>query len=214
MSKEIVDIYDENLKKIGSISREEAHNQGKWHKSIHCWIIRTTGDGYVLFQKRGRDKKLFPNYLDISSAGHYTSGETAKDGVREILEELGIDVKFNELIPLGIKMDIAKVGNILNREFCDVFFLKKPESPKDYNLDPSEVEGLVQIKIEDGLQLFSSEKQIVKASGIEWEKESNSWNEIEFDAGIDSFIPRVDPYYYKIFIMAKLAMSESKYLSI
>lgn len=214
MGKELIDIYDENLNKVGKMSRDEAHRTGKWHMSIHCWIVRPVDKGYVLFQKRGRDKKIFPNVLDITAAGHYKSDESAKDGVREILEELGITVKFEDLIPLGIKIDVAKVGDIVNREFCDVFLLTKDEEPDKYLLNALEVEGLVQISISDGLKLFSKQVDKVQAEGIKWVKESGSWKKIKIKVSESDFIPRIDPYYYKVFIMAELLLLRKKNLSI
>lgn len=214
MNKEMIDIYDENLKRIGTVSRDEANNSGVWHRSIHIWIVRPIMNGFVLFQKRGRDQKLFPNLLDVSAAGHYQSGENVREGVREIFEELGIYVTYEELVPLGIKIDVAKIGDITNREFCDVFLLLRSESPEEYHMDPSEVEGLVQIKIGDGLKLFCGEVDQVPAEGVKWLKEKNTWNKIRINVRISDFVPRVDPYYFKIFIMAKALISKEKYLSI
>ena len=211
---EILDIYDENLVSLGSVTRDEAHQNGNWHRTIHAWILRPLNDGYVLFQKRGKFKKLFPNTLDISAAGHYSHGETYKEGVREITEELGIVVNYNELIPLGIKMDIAKVGNIINREFCDVFLLIRNESPSEYIIDETEVEGLVQIKIQDGLDLFANRINTIPAEGVEWSKEKNNWQNISIDVKLNDFIPRIDPYYFKIFIIANSYMRGDKDLSI
>lgn len=214
MSTEIVDIYDENLQRIGSIPRDEAHATGAWHRSIHVWIVKPSGAGYVLFQKRGKDKKLFPNCLDITAAGHYRAGETAREGVREVLEELGLPVDYSELIPLGVKMDVAKVGDTVNREFDDVFLLLKDLSPKDYQLDPAEVEGLVQVEVDEGLALFGGDSDTARAIGIEWDRGSGGWADISLTVTSADFIPRIDPYYYKVFILAKAAIAGSKHLAI
>jgi len=214
MANELIDIYDDNMRPIGTMMRNEAEASGNWHKSIHCWVVRPADGGYVLFQKRGRDKKLFPNTLDITAAGHYKAGETKENGVREILEELGIDIPFNSLLPLGVKHDVAAIGNVVNREFCDVYLLKRDEHPADYRLDPSEVEGLVEIKIDEGLRLFSGENKFARATGVEWNKRMETWNTVEMDVTTESTIPRVDAYYLKIFIMAKLMLKGERYLSI
>lgn len=214
MEDEKIDVFDENLNKIGVMGRNEAHESGVWHKTFHCWVISGVNHGNVLFQKRGRHKKLFPNYLDITAAGHYITGEKPKDGIREILEELGIEVSFSELIPLGIKVDLAKVGKITNREFCDVFLLKKDMRPRDYSPDPEEVEGLVEMSIPDGLALFMGETNEVNVEGIEWDTDTKKWNDIKMDIKIDNIIPRIDPYYLKVFIMARNLLRGEKYLSI
>jgi isopentenyldiphosphate isomerase len=214
MSDEIIEVFDENLKKIGTARRDEAHKSGAWHRTFHCWVISGINGGKVLFQKRGRHKKLFPNYLDITAAGHYIAGEHPQDGVREILEELGIKVKFSELIPLGIKFDVAKVGEITNREFCDVFLLRRDMRPKDYVLNPEEVEGLVEMDLMDGLEMFMGNIKEVSVKGIEWDAEVKKWNDVSLSIGINSIIPRIDPYYLKVFIMARSFLQGEKYLSI
>ena len=115
--------------------KSEAHKKGLWHKSIHCWIVNAKPPGFVLFQKRGKDKSVYPNALDISAAGHYRSGEKIADGVREIMEELGLLVPFENLVPLGIKIDVGLFQGQVVREFCEVFLLRNTLEPKDYSLN-------------------------------------------------------------------------------
>jgi 8-oxo-dGTP pyrophosphatase MutT (NUDIX family) len=157
----------------------------------------------VLFQKRGHDKILFPNLLDISAAGHYQAGEPLEAGVREIVEEVGLDVRFEQLVPLGIKIDIGKYDDILNRELCHVFLLKEPRPVEDYKLDPGELDGLVEISLPDGFGLFTGKLKEVNCSGLERDPAANQWRQYRGVVSTDSFIPRLDPYYLKIFIMAQ-----------
>lgn len=214
MAEEQIDIVDENLNPVGTALKSEAHRHGLWHFSIHCWIVRPGGPGYVLFQKRAKSKDLFPDKLDISAAGHYRAGEVAADGTREIMEELGLDVAFDDLVSLGIKVDLGRTEKIKNYEFCRVFLLADPRPIEDYAPDPSEVEGLVQVPIDEGLDLMSGRKSQAKAEGIEWDADAEAWVPWTSEIHIDSFIPRVDSYYYKIFIMARLLLAGSSDLSI
>src|SRR5207302_643541 len=97
--QEYLDIFDDNLEHIGIVSREEAHKRGHWHQSFHCWLIRRdNGCQYVLFQQRGPQKKVYPGKYDITAAGHLTAGETEKNGIRELNEELGLSPAFENLI--------------------------------------------------------------------------------------------------------------------
>ena len=125
MSDELVDIYDDAFKKIGTALKSEARKKGYWVSSIHCWIINPKDNGFVLFQKRGSEKLVFPNALDVSAAGHYKAGEKIKDGVREISEEIGLSVDYKDLIPLGVKFDVALTGKNVVHEYCQVFFFDK-----------------------------------------------------------------------------------------
>ncbi|MBZ0275880.1 MAG: NUDIX domain-containing protein, partial [Anaerolineae bacterium] len=97
MMTEILDIYDEQLNKIGTKERGAIHRDGDWHKVFHCWVAYRdeSGRDFVVLQRRGPDTEVFPNLLDISAAGHYQAGETVRDGVREVREELGITVQFD-----------------------------------------------------------------------------------------------------------------------
>lgn len=214
MSSEMIDVYNENMEFVGTVTKRDAHKKGLWHVSIHCWIVRSEEPGYLLFQKRGADKDLFPNALDISAAGHYRAGEKIEDGVREIMEELGLKVDFESLIPLGIKIDLGLGQDIVNREFCRVFMLLENRLPNEYQIDPSEVEGLVQISIPEGLRLFAGQVDKVPAQGVEYLKDTHSWHQIDISVDRDMFIPRLDPYYYKMFILADRALREERHLAI
>ncbi|HEX9113520.1 MAG TPA: NUDIX domain-containing protein, partial [Nitrospirota bacterium] len=85
------------------IQRDEAHRAGVWHGAFHCLVIaERDGRGYALFQKRSLAKKIAPGKFDVSVGGHYAAGEDAKAaGPREMKEELGLDVRFSELLPVG-----------------------------------------------------------------------------------------------------------------
>jgi isopentenyldiphosphate isomerase len=214
MVDEIVDIFDEGYRKRGTANRELAYVYGMWLNSFHCWLYRRSDGGKVLFQKRSSSKKLFPDCLDISAAGHLQTGESALDGVREIKEELGIQVDSAKLIRLGIKHDIARMGDVVNRQFCHVFLYEIDCAIPEMGIDPQEVTGLVEISVSDGLALFSGAKSSVAAKGIEYESESQQWLPIEKSVSVADFVPRIDPYYYKIFILVDRVLKGEQHLAI
>lgn len=214
MEEEIVDIFDENYRHIGTSTKTEARKKGDWVQSIHTWIINPNKDGYVLFQKRGRHKKIYPNALDISAAGHYKAGEKIEEGIREISEELGLNVKFTDLISLGVKFDIGKVGENIIHEFCHTFLLKSSLEPNQYEFVDGEVDGLVQVSITDGLRLFGGQQKEVVATGIEWIPETKQYIPISLNVTKELFIPRIDQYYYKIFILAQRLLNGEENLAI
>lgn len=204
MADELIDICDENMQPIGRAMKSLAHKTGLWHETIHCWFIRREADrAFLQFQKRGGDKALFPDFLDITAAGHYQAGEVLKDGVREILEEVGIPVAFEDMVPLGIKIDLGKTESIINREFCHVFLYETRKTIKELLPNPEEVEGLVEIDSQDGLALFSGRIQDVAANGVEWDRGSRTWHDVAMRVSVGQFIPRIDSYYYKMFINAE-----------
>lgn len=125
MSDEYFDILDASGNKTGEIiSRDNAHSRGAWHRTVHVWILNQNGD--VLLQRRSADKDFFPNMLDISSAGHLLAGEDSLSGaVREIKEELGIDVKPEELRFIKTsKNSFNYKPGFMENQFEDLYILR------------------------------------------------------------------------------------------
>ena len=71
---ERIDIYDANLNHLGAMDRMEAHMQGQWHQTFHCWIVSSVSGGRILLQKRSDSMRNFPRLLDVSAAGHLEAG--------------------------------------------------------------------------------------------------------------------------------------------
>lgn len=142
---------------VGIATREEIHRKGIWHDTFHCWIVEMAeGAPYIHLQLRSPDKKDFPDLLDISAAGHILAHETVEDGAREIREELGIDVKFDELIPLGIIKDQLAVQNFLDNERCHVFLYKTDQNLDGvYKFQQEEVASMFKFDFQDFSELCS-----------------------------------------------------------
>lgn len=212
---EYIDTFDESMKFLGKKTKSEVHQTGAWHRTIHCWIVRSDETGqYVVFQKRSATKKSFPNFLDISAAGHYQSGEHIEDGVREIVEELGIKVRFTDLLYLGIKFDVYKEPGFLNREYCETFLYQDNRPIYEYPIDCDEVTGMAQIKVQDGLDLFSKKVDSVYAEGMEYFPATGRIESISLNVTRDQFINRIDPYYGKVFMIAKAYFAGERQLFI
>lgn len=101
---EILDIVDENGMPTGkTVERVVAHREGIRHRTSHVWIFRKKGDGVqVLLQKRSANKDSYPGCYDISSAGHIPAGcDFIPSALRELKEELGVDICAEELLYCG-----------------------------------------------------------------------------------------------------------------
>ena len=209
----LVDIYDESLSHIGNESKESVHHTGSWHKSIHCWIARKDSTGeYLLFQKRGAHKRLLPNFFDVTVAGHFELGETVNDAFREVTEELGVKTNFSDWKFLGVKFDVNKNTETVNKEFCETFIYRDDRELSEYILCEDEVDSLFQIPIDEGLRLFEGEIPSLLVQGIAINSLTRKWESVTFNVTKDLFIPRTDYYYSKMLVIAKLFLSGYKYL--
>lgn len=203
MRVELFDIYNENMELIGIKPRSEVHKKGYWHKSFQCWLMfKENGKDYLLFQRRHPSKDTYPNLLDISSAGHLSAGETIEDGVREIEEELGIAVRYGELIPLGVIVERKKEENYIDNEFANIFLYHCQIPMEEFKLQAEELTGLFKILIVDLIELFEGRIQSIKATGFELDKNGNN-QPLDLYVSAKDFVPHGLSYYRTIFNEAK-----------
>jgi isopentenyldiphosphate isomerase len=178
---EYLDIYDENKKFLGTKSREEVHKEGFWHNTVHCWLFDKHGNIY--FQIRADEGKFY-----TTASGHVNAGETIKEAFgREIKEEIGIEVEFNNAILVDIvvwKMDKEKNGVMFkDRAFSNVYICEYDEHVNNFNFDIEEVTGLVKVDAKKILELFEKESGDIDAEMIllEDNKIINKKNKVAFD---------------------------------
>lgn len=157
---EYLDAFDEEKNYIGTFSREEVHEKGMWHNTIHCWLY--DNDNNVYFQVRSDDGKLY-----TTASGHVQAGETLKEAFgRETKEEIGINVNYEEAELIRVnhwKMDKIKNGKeIKDRAFSNIHILNIKEEPKQFIFTDGEVTGVVKLNAKETLKLFNKEVPSIK----------------------------------------------------
>ncbi len=211
---EWVDAFDENFNRLGAMTREVAHAQGAWHQAVHCWIVNRHSEPSLLFQLRSPRTNFFPNRFDITAAGHVSAGETKTAVLREMEEELRERPVYEELVDLGVKIDVGRCGEIVNREFAHVFMWARSKPVVEYSPDPTEVAGLYEIPLREGARLFAGETQMVDAAGMVWVPESSDWRQDRRRVSAEDFVPRIDQYYLRVFVLAERLLRGERYLAI
>ncbi len=123
------DLYNENKEKLNEVcARGEIIKSGKYHISVEVWIVNSKGQ--ILLTQR-HPKKSFP-YLWESAGGAVLMGESVIDGaIRELFEEIGININSNELILLGSTKSV--------NTFIDSFLCIRDISLTQLRLSPNEV---------------------------------------------------------------------------
>ncbi|HUL01054.1 MAG TPA: NUDIX domain-containing protein [Nitrospirota bacterium] len=200
---EYVDVLDCAANKTGEIiTRYAAHRTGTWHGAFHCLIVyEREGQGYVLFQKRSMSKKIAPGKFDVSVGGHYASGEDAATaGPREIKEELGLDIKFKDLYPIGRRIFVhGQRRGIVEHEFQDVFLLLRPLVPHTLTLQQEELDGVIEMGVKEGIKLFSQKELQTPCLFYENRGASNSI----LSVSADDFVFCIDNYYLKLLLLTQ-----------
>ena len=97
------DIYDKDFNKTGRtcIRGEYELKENEYHLVVHIWLF--TKDGKILLTQRAPHKQISPLEWECNG-GSVLKGETAIEGaVRELKEEIGIELKEDSLKILGSK---------------------------------------------------------------------------------------------------------------
>ncbi|MEH7115247.1 NUDIX domain-containing protein [Neobacillus niacini] len=195
MEYEQLKIFDVHRNQIGVATREDVHRLGYWHEAFHCWFIsKEKGTDYIYLQLRSSTKKDYPNLLDITAAGHLLANETVQDGVREIKEEVGVEISFQELIPLGIIDYCVIREDFIDKEIANVFLYKSKKSFDDFTLQEEEVAGIVKAEFIHFAELWFGDRESIRISGFEIKKDGNKIL-IDENVGRNKFVPHQIKFY-------------------
>ena len=100
MREEVFDVVDEMDRVVGRAPRREVHARGLRHRAVHILVFNGVGD--VFLQRRSMAKDMHPGKWDSSASGHVDGGEEyGEAALRELREELGIQVEPEGLLELG-----------------------------------------------------------------------------------------------------------------
>ena len=122
-------------------TREVCHEKGLWHRAIYGFIFNEKGE--VLLQKRSQSKKLWPGLWDITAGGHVLAGEFGEQAlIREVKEELGIEIKQEEIRYLVGSISSNVKGNIVNNHFNECYIITKQIDIDQIKLQKEEVEEI------------------------------------------------------------------------
>ncbi|WP_328587744.1 NUDIX domain-containing protein [Niallia circulans] len=166
MSIEMIKIYDEQKNPLGITSRDIVHQKGYWHDTFHCWFLKNENNiDYIYFQLRSKVKNDFPNLLDITAAGHILANETVGEGIREIKEELGMDVSMEDLELIGVIKDCIITENFIDKEFGNVYMYRVNEEPI-YKLQKEEVSGIVRTKFKNFYDFVFEKRTEITVNGF------------------------------------------------
>ncbi|GGO02360.1 NUDIX hydrolase [Saccharibacillus kuerlensis] len=170
---EILDVFNDKHEHTGTASRSEVHRQGLWHQVFHCWVVSgSREEGWkLLFQLRHPDKETFPDKLDTSSAGHLLAGEGPREGMRELEEELGLAVRYEDLVYCGLHQEEYRISeNYMDREFTHVYLYRCEQPLEIYRVQHIEVSGLFRIDAEQFRELVSGDRDRIEAEGVTYDK--------------------------------------------
>ena len=161
--------------------------------------------------------------------GHYASGETLADVLREVEEEIGQPVVLDQLVRLGTRQVVSDGGMarsgtvggsgglsdsrdsrdsrdsggkaVKDREIQDLFLWRSALPLEAYRPQPVEVTALERVAVADALALLSGQTRRVPSRRLlPSGEQSDAW---VTDADL---IPSLDRYFYRVAVAADLAV--------
>jgi isopentenyldiphosphate isomerase len=200
LADELFDVCDDTGRLLGHARpRALVHRDGDWHRSFHCWVVHggPPSDPWLLLQRRSATKDTWPGLWDVSVTGHYSAGEGIEGGLREIREELGLDVALDDLIQVGWRREeVHHENGLIDREIQDIAFLERELDLRTLRPEPSEVTGVVSIPAMLLEQLSSDRVLEVPTHGVRVEPDG-TLSRHTFLLNLASLIPRNAGYYQR-----------------
>lgn len=161
-STEFLDIYNKKEEKIGYSEINKVHKLGFWHRTFGCVFINLNKNK-IYFQIKKADEINKRELLELTVGGHLQAGEELCDGVREIKEETGINVDFNNLSMLYQRNVDKQINNSFKIKEFQYYYLYNSNNltlKSFQKYDTEEVAGFVELDIEDALNVIENKKNI------------------------------------------------------
>lgn len=150
---EYLDIYNEKKEKLNKKVKRGDKILANEHILVSVIFIENS-EGKFLIQKTSKEK----GEKYATTGGHVLSGENSKEAIiREVKEELGLDIS-NE--------DIIHIGDLLfGIPFGEIYYLKKDLDITKLKLQQEEVEKVEYLSKNEILKLIENDK-ITKSHGL------------------------------------------------
>lgn len=156
MEEKFDDVLNEFGEFTGEVAtREECHKKGLWHRAVYAFIIDKNSN--VLLQKRSEKKKLWPNMWDVTVGGHVDAGEFGRQSlIREVKEELGIDITDDDIKYLVGSSSINIKGDIINKHYNECYLITKDVDVSKIKLQEEEVSEVRYFSKEEVLNMIDN----------------------------------------------------------
>ncbi len=146
---ELLDIVDENNNLTGEfVDREIVHSEGLLHREVGVIVLNENNE--MLLEKRTSTKKQSPNKWALC-AGHIEAGDIPENAIlREVKEEIGIDITQKDLEFLDVFRRDKKFNNGQhNNTYIYIYIYKTNKKVEDYTIQIEELSEVKYFPISD-----------------------------------------------------------------
>lgn len=154
---ELIQIVDENGNFTDEIiDKEIAHDKNLLHNEISVFIINDKRQ--VLLQKRSNNKRFNPNKWG-SCAGHVDAYESLEEAaLRELKEEVGLQISKNYLYPFLEKQIFKKDAN---SHITYLYYTKCNKKEKEFVIQEEELSEVKWFDINQVIEMIKSNDKTI-----------------------------------------------------
>jgi len=153
---ELVDVYNKRHEKLGKTKGRKELDVGEYRLSCYAYIIND--DNQLLIQQRVATVENMPNMWETLSGGAI-SGDTSLSGtIREIKEELGIEVNPDDMTFIG--------SYIRRKDFVEIWLLKSNVKIEKLKLEEDEIQNAKWINISEFEEMLENREAVSSAFKI------------------------------------------------
>ena len=151
--KELLQVLDEKGNPLHKLElRSVVHKEGLWHQEVSCLCINRNRQ--ILLQKRSKNKKSYPSCWALF-AGHVVEYDEIKDSiVRELHEELGFEIKEENVFLLVNKIKNERDDN---KCFVTCFYIILDTPVKDIPFQKEEIDEVKWFSFKEFKQMIQKE---------------------------------------------------------
>lgn len=119
MTRELVQLVDEQNKETGTMEKMEVHKQGRLHRAVS--VILFNSKNQMLLQQRAHDKYHSAGLWANTCCTHPRPGESAEAAaLRRLKEEMGISCKLSHQFDVVYKANLD--NGLVEYEYDQVFY--------------------------------------------------------------------------------------------
>jgi isopentenyldiphosphate isomerase len=176
-NEEILRVFNKDYKYLGvNASRKSCHQKGLYHETFQTFLLSKISYSGLIYLSRRSSKKNYPHTYEATAGGHILQNERIKSGVRELEEELGLKVKFKELIKVGVTHATNQPNHSpekgLVNEFANIFMLPYDGAIEKIDFDRNEIEGIISLPVSSFIALLDGKLPLTIGTYFDGEKTS------------------------------------------
>ena len=145
---ELMEKFDNKRRPLNKLGERYHDVKDEYVQGVHVWIMN--GKKELLIQRRNPNKRVHPNVWSIAGGGVDAGETTLSTAIRECQEELGIDLKVDEL---ELLMSYRR-----SYDFVDIYLAKKDVDIKDVVIQEEEVSEVKWASFEELEELIKTKK--------------------------------------------------------